>query len=204
MKSLILGSSGQVGAALFEHLEGTGQQPIPFDIARDPKEDLRVGGQYAEQAIADADFVFFLAFDVGGSTYLAKFQDTFDFVHNNVRLMANTFELLAKHRKPFIFASSQMSNMSFSNYGLLKAVGERYTAMLGGLTVKFWNVYGFENDPEKTHVVTDFIDMAHGSKQISMRTTGVEQRQFLYSEDCAEALLALAHRYADVPRDAEL
>ena len=101
------------------------------------------------QAIKRADFVHFLAFDVGGSTYLAKYQNTFDFIHNNMKLMTNTFELLREYNKPFIFASSQMSNMSFSIYGL-KAMGERYARVLGGLTVKFWNVYGIEHDPEKT------------------------------------------------------
>jgi len=45
-----------------------------------------------------------------------------------------------------------MSNMSYSPYGVLKRVGELYTQTLNGLTVKFWNVYGVENDREKSHV----------------------------------------------------
>ena len=47
-----------------------------------------------EKHIRAADFVFFLAFDVGGSRYLSKYQHTFEFLHNNVKLMSNTFELL--------------------------------------------------------------------------------------------------------------
>ena len=44
--------------------------------------------------IKNADFIFFLAFDVGGSRYLKKYQHTFEFVNNNTRIMANTFRLL--------------------------------------------------------------------------------------------------------------
>ena len=57
--------------------------------------------------------------------------------------MAQTFGFLEKYKKPFVFASSQMSNMSYSPYGVLKRVGELYTRSLKGLTVKFWNVYGY-------------------------------------------------------------
>ena len=67
-----------------------------------------------DRAIKNSDFVFVLAFDVGGSRYLKKYQHTFDFVNNNTRMMANVFDLLGKYKKRFVFASSQMSNMSYS------------------------------------------------------------------------------------------
>ena len=63
--------------------------------------------------------------------------------------MANVFGLLEKYNKRFVFASSQMSNMSYSPYGVMKRVGELYTTSLKGLTVKFWNVYGIEKDMDK-------------------------------------------------------
>jgi hypothetical protein len=106
-----------------------------------------------EEKIIEADFVHFLAFDIGGSMYMAKYQNTFDFISNNIKIMNNTFDLLKKYNKPFIFASSQMSNMSYSTYGTLKAIGEKYTEALGGIIVKFWNVYGYETDMEKSHVI---------------------------------------------------
>ena len=58
--------------------------------------------------------------------------------------MSNTFNLLKKYNKKFIFASSQMSNMDFSSYGVLKKIGEDITKSLNCLYVKFWNVYGIE------------------------------------------------------------
>ena len=141
MKITILGSSGQIGAYLTEYLRGKGHEVTEFDIVRHHGEDLtQIPNHNLDRAIKNAEFVFFLAFTVGGSRYLKKFQHTFEFVNSNTRLMTNVFTLLEKYRTPFIFASSQMSNMGYSPYGLLKRVGEVYTETLKGLTVKFWNV----------------------------------------------------------------
>lgn len=203
MKCLVLGSSGQIGAALVSYLRARKHQVIEFDITRSSREDLRKAGT-VDSYISEADFVFFLAFDVGGSAYLKNYQHTFQFVDNNVRIMQNAFAALQEYKKPFIFASSQMSNMAFSSYGTLKAVGEYYTKALGGLMVKFWNVYGVEHDPQKTHVITDFINMALTKGVINMRTDGQEERQFLYADDCAQALLTLATNYISIPRDQPL
>ena len=64
--------------------------------------------------------------------------------------MENTFTMVKKFKKPFLFASSQMSNMTYSNYGILKNLGEKYSQILDGLVVKFWNVYGIEHDLRDT------------------------------------------------------
>ena len=158
MNIAILGSAGQIGAYLEEYLKEKGHDVIGVDIVDGPQNDLRVTpNTYVESVIKNADFVFFLAFDVGGSHYLKKYQNTFQFINNNTRMMANTFALLEKYRKRFVFASSQMSNMSYSPYGVMKRVGELHTTALNGLIVKFWNVYGIEKDMEKAHVITDFI-----------------------------------------------
>ena len=158
MKITILGSSGQIGAYLTKYLRDRNHEVTEFDIVRNPEEDLaQIPNHGLEQSIKNADFVFFLAFTVGGSRYLKKFQNTFEFVNSNTRLMTNVFTILEQYKTPFVFASSQMSNMSYSPYGLLKRVGEIYTEILKGLTVKFWNVYGVETDREKSHVITDLI-----------------------------------------------
>ena len=151
-----------------------------------------------------ADFVYFLAFDVGGSHYLKKYQHTFNFIDNNTRLMANAFGLIEKYKKPFVFASSQMSNMSYSPYGVLKRVGELYTKSLGGLIVKFWNVYGIEKDMNKAHVITDFIRKGFETGVIDMMTDGTEAREFLYAEDCCEALETVMDEYDNLSCDDEL
>jgi len=204
-KILILGSSGQIGAYLSEYLRNKGKCVYEFDIVNDPSEDLTIiPNPILEEKIADSDFVFFLAFDVGGSRYLKKYQHTFQFINNNTRLMANTFGLLQKYNKRFIFASSQMSNMSYSPYGVLKNVGELYTKSLNGLIVKFWNVYGIENDYEKSHVITDFIRKGFETGIIDMLTDGEEERDFLYAEDCCEALETVMENYTDFTHEDNL
>ena len=192
----VLGSSGQIGAYLSEYLSTKGHIVREFDIVNGEHQDMtHIPNAYLRNAIMESDFVFFLAFDVGGSRYLKKYQNTFDFVNNNTRLMANAFGLLQEYDKPFVFASSQMSNMSYSPYGTLKRVGELYTESLGGLIVKFWNVYGIEKDHDKAHVITDFIRKGFEEGDFEMMTDGEESRQFLYAEDCCEGLEAVMKNY---------
>ena len=198
MRITILGSAGQIGAYLSEYMKGKGHEVTDIDIVNGIQYDLRVTpNTIVEKSIENADFVFFLAFDVGGSRYLKKYQHTFDFVNNNTRMMANTFRLLKRFNKRFVFASSQMSNMSYSPYGVAKRMGELHTMALKGLTVKFWNVYGIEKDMDKAHVITDFIRKGFEERQFEMMTDGTEERQFLYAEDCCEALETIMENYTD-------
>jgi nucleoside-diphosphate-sugar epimerase len=198
MKVLILGSEGQIGAYLVEYLRDKGHEVTEFDVVNGEDQDLtKIPNTKLMHDIRLADFVFFLAFDVGGSRYLKKYQHTYDFINNNTRIMANVFQYLAEYRKPFVFASSQMSNMSYSPYGVLKRVGELYTQTLGGLIVKFWNVYGVEKDPEKSHVITDFIRRGFEEGEFEMLTDGTEERQFLYAEDCCEGLETIMNCYSN-------
>ena len=198
MKITILGSGGQIGAYLTDYLRDKGHEVTEFDVVNGEDQDLtKIPNTKLMHDIRVADFVFFLAFDVGGSRYLKKYQHTYDFINNNVRLMANVFQYLAEYRKPFVFASSQMSNMSYSPYGVLKRVGELYTQTLGGLIVKFWNVYGVEKDAEKSHVITDFIRRGFEEGEFEMLTDGTEERQFLYAEDCCEGLETIMNCYSN-------
>ncbi len=189
MKIAILGSSGQIGSYLTEYLREKNHEVFEFDIVNGDHQDMtHIPNTYLRNAIMNSDFVFFLSFDVGGSHYLKKYQHTFKFINNNARMMVNVFGLIEQYEKPFVFASSQMSSMSYSPYGVLKRVVELYTKSLNGLIVKFWNVYGIERDMEKAHVITDFIHKGFKTGDINMMTDGKEEREFLYAEDCCEAL----------------
>ena len=203
MKITVLGSRGQIGFYLTEYLVSKGHEIYEVDVVNGEEQDMtQIPNSDLEEKISKSDFVFFLAFDVGGSRYLKKYQHTFQFINNNTRLMANAFGLLKKYNKRFVFASSQMSNMSYSPYGVLKNVGELYTKSLNGLIVKFWNVYGIEKDYEKSHVITDFIRKGFETGVIDMLTDGQEEREFLYAEDCCEALETIMENYNDfTPED---
>ncbi len=198
-KILILGSDGQIGSYLKDYLSKKKFKVIEFDITKSKKQDLRIyNNKLLRRLIKNSDFIFFLAFDVGGSRYLKKYQNTFDFISNNMRIMENTFSILKKERKKFIFSSSQMSNMDFSNYGILKKIGEKYTALSNGVIVKFWNVYGVEKDYTKSHVITDFIMKAKITGNINMLTTGEEKRDFLYVDDCCSGLYLIMMKYNQI------
>ena len=205
MKITILGSSGQIGAYLTEYLRDKGHHVIEFDKNNSYHEDMTtIPNPFLKNAIMESDFVFFLAFDVGGSRYLKKYQHTFKFIDNNARMLAGAFQYISEYKKPFVFASSQMSNMSYSPYGVMKRVGELYTRSLNGLIVKFWNVYGIEKDHDKAHVITDFIRKGFETGVIDMMTDGTEQREFLYAEDCCEALEQVMLEYSEFTSDSEL
>ena len=198
MRVTVLGSSGQIGSYFTDYLRKKNYEVTEFDISRHHGEDMtQIPNHNLDRAIKNADFVFFLAFDVGGSRYLKKYQHTFEFINNNARMMVNVFDLLKKYNKRFVFASSQMSNMGYSPYGACKKIGELYTTALKGLTVKFWNVYGIEKDHEKAHVITDFIRRGFEEGEFEMLTDGTEERQFLYAEDCCEALETVMENFTD-------
>ena len=202
MKHLILGSSGQIGQYLVAYLQNKNEEVDTYDITDYKDFDLRLDNNLLLlDKVKSADIVYFLAFDIGGSKYMEKYQDTYEFIENNVKIMKNTFAILKNTGTPFIFASSQMSNMTHSTYGVLKCVGEKYTNALNGINVKFWNVYGYETNEEKSHVITDFINMAKKDNCIKMRTDGNELRQFLFGEDCANALYTIAIKYASLERN---
>ena len=205
MRITILGSSGQIGAYLTEYLRNKGHDVREFDMINGEDQDMtKIPNPDLHARISTSEFVFFLAFDVGGSRYLKKYQHTFKFIDNNTRMMANAFGYLEQYKVPFIFASSQMSNMSYSPYGAMKRVGELYTKSLGGLIVKFWNVYGIEKDMEKSHVITDFIRKGFETGKIEMLTDGTEKREFLYAEDCCEALEKVMEEYETLDSDDNL
>jgi len=204
MKILVLGSEGQIGKPFCAYAESMGHDVIKFDKKLAKKfHDLAHKDNTLKVCLdQDPDVVVFLAFEVGGSKYLKQKDKTFDYISENVRLMENTFSKLKEWGKPFLFASSQMKVMHHTNYGFLKDLGERYIqTMDNGHICKFWNVYGYEDpsDP-KSHVITDFIKMAKSGK-IKMMTNGLEERQFLYVDDCSRALLHWCENHKSYDRN---
>ena len=196
MRVLILGSDGQIGRPLTKYLR-LKNEVIEFDYYLNPRQDLRIP-DVLEYILQSVDFVFFLAFDVGGSNYLKNKQDTYEFISNNIKIMNNTFDSLRKYNTPFIFASSQMSDMSHSSYGILKRIGEKYTNSLNGKTVKLWNVYGKGWTGEKSSAIISFIKMAKEDGRICMSTNGEEVRQFLYVDDCCKCMGIIMDQFNEI------
>jgi len=193
---IILGSEGQIGRSLVSCLtESFTVDSIDIQISND--HDLRNMETLKknEDILRAADYLIFLAFDVGGARYLSKNQNQFIFLENNTNIMLNVFSFLSRNPKKFIFASSEMALDINSPYGVLKALGEDFTKSLGGIFVRFWNVFDYEKDKSKAHVITDFVDQALDFGKINMLTDGSENRQFLHSSDCARAIQVVIENY---------
>jgi nucleoside-diphosphate-sugar epimerase len=200
-KILILGSEGQIGSHLKFYLKNKNYDVLNFDIINNKDEDLRINkNKKLKYFIKKSDFIFFLAFDVGGSKYLNKYQKTYSFLMNNISIMKNTFEQIHQNKKKFIFVTSQMSNMSHSPYGVLKKIGEEITESLNGISVRLWNVYGIEKNLEKSHVITDFILKGFEYRKIKMITSGEEKRDFLYAEDCCRGFEIIMKKFHHLVR----
>ena len=74
---LVLGSSGQIGSSLTKLLrEHKKYRVIECDIVCEEKHDLRKKSNFLNQSFLEADFVYFLAYDVGGSKYLKDNQNS--------------------------------------------------------------------------------------------------------------------------------
>lgn len=207
MKYLVLGSSGQIGQALVNRIRWNKEHAIEFDIVRSPEEDLRIPNNgLLKEAILNADHVFFLAARIGGSKYLKQFQNSYEFIDDNMRILTNTFDMLRKTGIPFSYSTSQMAGMSGS-YSHIKLLAEDYTKNLCGLLPRFWNVYSPEfhiEDKSKWHLISDLVYQIKTDGVIKLKTDGTESRQFLFGNDCADALMLLAKRYDDIPRSAPL
>lgn len=200
----VLGSDGQIGRPLCEKLKSLGYSVTEIDVKHSNKHDLSYmeldSPVYAKtiESITSSDFVFFLAFDVGGANYLSTEDGVFEFISYNVKLMNNTFEILEKGKNPFVFASSMMAARSEeSNYGFLKKLGERYTTSLGGLNVRMWNVFGHQRWDGKSNVITEVINqvLMPEIKEIKLMSSGQESRDFMYVDDCVEAFIVMMNNY---------
>ena len=196
MNILIIGSEGLIGKNLKYFLKEKNYKVYDFDIKNGEDYNLKTktGRKNLEKIINNIDYVFFLAFDVGGSKYLNNINNI-NYIENNLSIMRNVFEIIKN--KKFMFASSQMQNM-YNIYGTLKRLGEHYTNNYNQINVRFWNIYGKEKYNNKSHVITDIIYSAKKYNVINLLTNGNETRQFLYTDDCSNALYKIMINHDEI------
>ena len=186
-RNLVLGGSGLVGKGLCKHLESLGEEVINIDIKNGSEFDLRTMDL---APYINVDYVWFLAWDVGGAKYLTQSKNLLNILKNNTLLCERVFGFLEETGLPFLFATTQLADPN-NTYGVTKLLGEEWTRLLGGKTARFWNVYGWEEPGERSHVIPDLVIQALTQKHISLMTTGEEERQFIYMEDCAANLVRI-------------
>jgi nucleoside-diphosphate-sugar epimerase len=189
---LVLGSHGTIGKCLCNYLDTKGLTVVKWDLKMGQEYDLRKQG-VLDNVLKTVDYVIFLAFDVGGAKYDVYNKN---FMDNNMNLIINTFDSLAKANIPFIYTTSCMSNMISNPYGVLKKISEHYVNTMNGINIKLWNVYGSEEINDKSHVIPDFIESALTKNVINMKSSGDDSRQFIHSSDLAKAIYLVMNNHA--------
>jgi len=188
--NLVIGSDGFIGKPFCRFLEDKGEKVIRFDIKHGEEEDAR----FKKLPLTDVGYVYFLAWDVGGSKYLYEPKLQKNQLQWNLSLMKNVFDQLEAAKIKFMFASSQLCEEVDTVYGVTKKLGEVWTELLGGVSVRIWNAYGYmEDEGIKSHVISDFIYQALRTKTITMMTDGNEWRQFTHITDLSRAFYASLH-----------
>ncbi|WP_317899501.1 NAD-dependent epimerase/dehydratase family protein [Aurantibacillus circumpalustris] len=184
-KNLVLGGAGTIGTALCNYLKSINEEVISLDLKTGF--DVRTDNL---DAYKDVDYVWFLAWEVGGAKYLGNENYLLDIIRNNTTICEKVFQFLESTKLPFMFASSQLAGPD-TPYGVTKLLGEEWSRILNGQICRFWNVYGWEEPGEKSHVIPDLIQQALINKKIELLTDGQEQRQFIYMDDCVENMIAI-------------
>lgn len=184
INNLVIGSDGFIGVPFCKYLEEQNEQVTRFDLKQGKKYDARTY-QFDFKRI---DRVYFLAWDVGGSKYLFNENNQLSQLKWNLDLLKNVLIQLEKHKKDFVFISSQFADDCDTVYGVTKKLGEVWTDLIGGKTVRVWNAYGvMEKNNVKSHVISDFVYQAVKKGKITMMTNGEEWRQFTHVRDLSRA-----------------
>lgn len=182
-RNLVLGGSGTIGTALCSHLKDIGEEVINLDIK--DGFDIRIENLYSHSKV---DYIWFLAWDVGGAKYLTNEKHMLNIIRNNTIICQQVFSFIENTKIPFMFASSQLAAPD-TPYGVTKLLGEEWARQLQGQIVSFWNVYGWEEPGEKSHVIPDLIIKGLTEKKIELITDGQEERQFIYMDDCVRNMI---------------
>jgi len=190
-KNLVLGGAGLIGRALCSKLESLGHAVTSLD--------LRTGFDVRKDSLepySGFDFVWFLAWDVGGSKYLMNPDYQHEILLSNVKICEKVFDFLHRTKTQFLFTTSQLSGSDIA-YGITKMLGEHWTYQLGGKLARLWNVYGWEVPGIRSHVIPDLVMMALRERAICLQTTGQERRQFIFDADCTDALVQFRKANSD-------
>ena len=186
---LVLGSGGLVGRALTQLLRARGEHVLY--VSGRHHMDLRDPNALNIFRHTNIEFVYFLAYEVGGAKFLGQASVQEHMVASNRAIHANVFTFLREHPEAkFVYATSQLTG-SGSPYGKMKLEGENVvrTAFPGrGRLVKFWNVYGYEVPGIKSHVIADWAYSCATHGRVRSLTDGKEPRQFTHVDDIARGL----------------
>lgn len=216
-KVVVTGGNGFLGSHLVAKLRNDGRKIVVSHY------DLR-DYQYALWLIKGADVVYHLAAVVGGEKYLhGTNQAELSALQSNLMIDANVFRACRKTRiKKLIYTSScavyplerqnslgavfnEEDAKSFDpdgGYGWAKVIGEIQLSCMGNVgIIRPFNIYGIgEPTDNHSHVVLDLIRKAIKYPKVEFEVWGGKQtRDFVYVDDCVDALIELENRLNGSP-----
>lgn len=203
---VVLGSGGLIGRDLVVELKEQGETVVELRNRRHVDlRDHKAFLDFIETVERDfsISFVYFLACEVGGSKYLYG-DDQTSIITSNVRMYQTLFPWLSSRQIPFLFTSSSLQSQN-DPYGVIKRLGENWIESIGiGKSIRLWNIYGVEPHGVRSRVITDWIKGCIDNGEIHSLTDGTEKRQFMYSKDCAKALVIMMRQYEQMDQVTDL
>jgi GDP-L-fucose synthase len=220
-KIFVAGHQGLVGSAIVAALKGRGYKNI---VTRTRSEMNLLDQSQVDNFFLseDIDYVFDAAAKVGG--IYANNHYSGEFIYENIQIQANLIHYACKHEvNKFLFLGSVCIYPKFAKvpvkeeslltgfleptndaYAIAKIAGikmlQAYNKQYGFKSVSLMpsNVYGIRDNfhPENGHVIPSIIQKFRNSdgKSVNLWGDGTPKREFLYSEDLADAcLFAMKH-----------
>ncbi len=168
MNVLVTGGSGYIGSELVTVLRGAGHKATCFDVAADPRDDIRYTGR-VDEMVSRCDMVIHLASPCIVGDSLENPWKYWDAIVNGTR---NVAESCRKHGKRLVWTSTQLAGDGFrcsccgqlqSPYASAKREAEKIveSTLTDYLTVRLPNIYDLNGkDPNDSRLFPRFNKQA--------------------------------------------
>jgi len=196
MNVLVTGGSGYIGSALVEALRAAGHKPQVFDIASEPRNDVRESRRI-DDAVSAVEVVYHLASPCIVQDSIKNPIKYWDHIFNGT---ANVSDSCKKHGKRLIFTSTQLAGDDFrceccgqfqSPYAAAKREAERLVeAVPNSVTIRLPNIYDLEGkDPNDSRLFPRFNKAARETGVVRIRPPEDTPVTLVEVKQCAMNLL---------------
>ena len=197
MKVLVTGGNGYIGSELVKVLKSAGYEVVSFDIAHDPRDDIR-NAERVDAAVTTSDVVYHLASPCIVQDSILNPWKYWDHI---VQGTANIVDSCRRHGKRLIFTSTQLAADSFrcnccgqlqSPYAAAKREAEKLVETLhDAATIRLPNIYDLEGkDPNTSRLFPRLNKMAKETGVVRIRPPEDTPVTLVEVGQCARNLLS--------------